>query len=36
MSPEKHYAYSVQWFLIAVACVVVAIFASRKRIDNEK
>lgn len=36
MSPEKHYAYSVQWFLIAIACVVVAIFASKKRIDNEK
>ena len=36
MSPQKHNAYAVQWFLIAVACVVVAIFASKKRTHNEK
>ena len=31
MSPEKHQAYAVQWFLIAVACLVIAIFASKKK-----
>lgn len=31
MSPEKHYGYAVQWLLIAVACVVVAVFASKRR-----
>lgn len=31
MSPDKHRAYALQWLLIAVACVVVAIFASKKR-----
>jgi surfeit locus 1 family protein len=36
MSPQKHNAYAVQWFLIAFACVVVAIFASKKRNKNEK
>ncbi|KPZ54968.1 MULTISPECIES: SURF1 family protein [Pseudoalteromonas] len=36
MSPQKHQAYAVQWFLIALACVVVAIFASKKRTNNEK
>ncbi|TMN80945.1 MULTISPECIES: SURF1 family protein [unclassified Pseudoalteromonas] len=36
MSPQKHNAYALQWFLIAFACVVVAIFASKKRKKNEK
>ena len=36
MSPQKHHAYAVQWFLIALACVLVAIFASKKRTHNEK
>ena len=36
MSPQKHNAYAVQWFLIAAACIVVAVFASKKRINNEK
>ena len=31
MSPQKHYGYAVQWLLIALACVVVAIFASKRR-----
>lgn len=36
MSPQKHHAYAVQWFLIAIACVFVAVFASKKRTHNEK
>lgn len=36
MSPQKHNAYALQWFLIAIACAVVAIFASKKRTHNEK
>lgn len=36
MSPQKHNAYALQWFLIAFSCVVVAIFASKKRTKNEK
>jgi len=31
MSPQKHQAYAVQWLLIGVACVVVALFASKKK-----
>lgn len=36
MSPQKHKAYAVQWFLIACACIVIAFFAGKKRIKNEK
>lgn len=36
MSPQKHQAYAVQWFLIALACVLVAFFANKKRNRNEK
>lgn len=36
MSPQKHHAYAVQWLLIGVACVAVALFASKKRGENEK
>jgi surfeit locus 1 family protein len=36
MSPQKHNAYALQWFLIGFACIVVAIFASKKRTKNEK
>lgn len=31
MPPEKHQAYAVQWFLLALACALIFIFASRKR-----
>ncbi|WP_157980372.1 SURF1 family protein [Pseudidiomarina taiwanensis] len=31
MAPEKHQAYALQWFSLALACVVVFIFASRSR-----
>ena len=31
MPPEKHVAYAVQWFLLALACVLVFLFASYKR-----
>lgn len=31
MSPQKHHAYAVQWLLIGVACVAVALFASKKK-----
>ncbi|BDF95789.1 SURF1-like protein [Pseudoalteromonas sp. KAN5] len=31
MSPQKHYGYAVQWLLIALACVVVTVFASKRR-----
>ncbi|WP_372761145.1 SURF1 family protein [Pseudoalteromonas sp.] len=35
MSPQKHNAYALQWFLIALACIVVAVFASKKRTQDE-
>lgn len=31
MAPEKHYAYAVQWFALAIACVIIYIVALRKR-----
>lgn len=31
MKPEKHRAYAVQWFLLALACVAVFLFASYQR-----
>lgn len=31
MPPEKHHAYAMQWFLLAIASVLVSIFASFKR-----
>ena len=31
MSPEKHQAYAVQWLLIAIACLVIAVFAFKKK-----
>ncbi|MFY8326688.1 SURF1 family protein [Pseudoalteromonas sp. ZZD1] len=31
MSPQKHYGYAVQWLLIGLSCVVVAIVASKRR-----
>lgn len=31
MSPQKHQAYALQWLLIAVACIAVALFASKKK-----
>ena len=36
MPPEKHKAYAMQWFLLALACVLVFLFASRKKgVTNE-
>lgn len=35
MSPEKHLAYAVQWFGLAIVCASVFLFASRKGKDNE-
>lgn len=31
MAPEKHYAYALQWFGLAVACIFIYIVALRKR-----
>lgn len=31
MPPEKHQAYAMQWFLLALACAAIFVFASRKR-----
>lgn len=31
MAPEKHYAYALQWFGLAVACILIYIVALRKR-----
>ncbi len=31
MAPEKHYAYAVQWFGLAIACILIYLFALRKR-----
>jgi cytochrome oxidase assembly protein ShyY1 len=35
MPPEKHRAYALQWFLLALAVVIVFIFASRVTISGE-
>ena len=34
MPPEKHRAYAVQWFLLALACLSVFLFASYQRPDK--
>lgn len=34
MPPEKHIAYAIQWFGLALACMVVFIFAFKKRIKD--
>lgn len=31
MTPEKHQAYALQWFSLALACLVIVFFASRSR-----
>lgn len=31
MAPEKHYAYALQWFGLALACILIYIVALRKR-----
>ncbi|WJG09341.1 SURF1 family protein [Aliiglaciecola sp. LCG003] len=31
MSPQKHYAYAMQWFGLAIACMVIYLVAIRKR-----
>ncbi len=36
MSPQKHYGYAVQWVLIGLSCVVVAMFANKRRNQDEK
>jgi len=36
MPPEKHVAYAVQWFLLALASVLVFLFASYKRPEPNK
>jgi len=35
MSPEKHHAYALQWFLIAVAAAFIAFKATRTEVPNE-
>lgn len=34
MPPEKHLAYAIQWFGLALACILVFIFALKKRIQR--
>lgn len=34
MSPEKHWAYAVQWFGLALACVVITLIAIRKKFQR--
>lgn len=36
MTPEKHQGYAVQWFLLAVACAVVFLFASRRQLPSNE
>jgi cytochrome oxidase assembly protein ShyY1 len=36
MPPEKHRAYAMQWFLLALAVIIVFIFASRVTISENK
>ena len=36
MPPEKHVAYAVQWFLLALASIIVFLFASRTNSHNNK
>lgn len=36
MPPEKHMGYALQWFLLAIACVVVFILAGRKKETNNE
>tara|TARA_Y100000588_G_C14213860_1_gene907918 strand:+ start:1232 stop:1954 length:723 start_codon:yes stop_codon:yes gene_type:complete len=35
MSPEKHHAYALQWFLIAMAAAFIAFKATRAEVPNE-
>ncbi|AXT31628.1 SURF1 family protein [Pseudoalteromonas tunicata] len=36
MSPQKHYAYAVQWCLIGFAALVIFFYAAKKEVANEK
>ncbi|UAA38870.1 SURF1 family protein [Paraneptunicella aestuarii] len=36
MPPEKHIAYAIQWFGLALGCVLVFIFASIKKSKNDR
>lgn len=35
MPPEKHKAYALQWFLLALACVLIFLFASRDKGETD-
>jgi cytochrome oxidase assembly protein ShyY1 len=34
MSPQKHWAYAIQWFGLALACIIIAVIAIRKKIQR--
>ena len=34
MAPEKHYGYAIQWYGLAIACLIIYIVALRKRKSN--
>ncbi len=36
MPPEKHIAYAIQWFGLAIGCLLVFIFASMRKGKNDK
>lgn len=36
MSPEKHLGYAVQWFMLALGCFIVYLFALRKKYNHER
>lgn len=35
MPPEKHYGYAIQWFGLAIACLIIFIFANKETNDAE-
>jgi cytochrome oxidase assembly protein ShyY1 len=34
MSPQKHWAYAIQWFGLALACMIIALVAIKKKIQR--
>ena len=36
MAPEKHLAYAVQWFLLALAALVIFVIAQRNKLKRNK
>ena len=36
MPPEKHLGYAIQWFGLAIGCFLVFIFASIRKVKNDR